>query len=196
MDKIIRLAEERDSQGILEIYAPFVKNTAISFEYEIPSSLEFKNRINSTLKNLPWLVYEIGNQIVGYAYASEHRKRSAYQWSVDLSIYVKPEFHRKGIAKALYGCLIDLLKAQGFYNAFAAITIPNIKSEGFHEALGFMPIGVYHNVGYKLERWHSTKWFELTIREHASSPKPARSIKEIIASSEFNNILNVWNNQI
>ena len=187
VSKKIRLATENDAESLLKIYGEFVKDTVVSFETEVPTVMEFGNRIRKVLENTPWLVYEIDGESVGYAYASKHRERAAYQWSVDVSIYINPRFHRMHIATALYTALMELLKMQGYYGAFAGITSPNPKSEGFHESFGFMPIGAFHNVGYKLGKWRDVKWFELTISDYPENPEIPIKISKIIDTEEFRN---------
>ncbi len=185
----IRLATIEDSDSLLAIYAPYIANTAITFEYQIPSKMEFRERVANIRKEYPWLVCEINNQIVGYAYASRFREREAYKWSVSLSIYINQNYHGKGIGKALYYALLELLKLQGYYNAYVTITLPNIKSESFHEAIGFKEIGVYHKAGYKLGAWHDIKGYELKINEHIQSPVEPKSINEISNTGEFKAII-------
>jgi len=155
--KKIRLVTQEDSDAILKIYLPFITDTVVTFEYKVPTLTEFKERMADIQKNYPWLVCEINNRITGYAYASRFREREAYKWSVDFSVYVDPEYHGKGIGKALYFALSELLKLQGYYNAYAGVTLPNVKSEGLHESFGFKAVGVYHKVGYKFDRWHDVK---------------------------------------
>lgn len=185
----IRLADEKDCQDMLDIYAPFVKDTTVSFEYEVPSYDEFKNRIVEIQAKYPWIVCEIDNEIVGYAYASPFNKRSAYEWSVDYSIYVSPVKHGMGIGTALYTCLTDILRLQGFYNAFAGITSSNNKSENFHKSFGFKPVGTYHDAGYKFNNWHDVQWFEYKISEKQNPPRKIRNIHEIKFTHEFCEIL-------
>lgn len=185
----IRLADEEDSASILQIYAPFITDTVITFEYEVPTIEEIGRRIDNIQKKYPWLVCEINDNIVGYAYASRFRERDAYDWSVDFSVYINPKYHRKGIGKALYFSLIELLKLQGYYNIYAGVTLPNIKSENFHESFGFKTIGVYQNVGYKFGNWHDVKWYGLKIKEHAKSPIKPKAIDEICNTNKFKAII-------
>lgn len=187
--KKIRLATEGDSASILQIYAPFITDTAISFECQIPTLVEFSKRIFNVQKEFPWLVCEIDNNIVGYAYASRFREREAYSWSADFSVYIDPRFQRKSIGKALYFSLIELLKLQGYYNIFAGITLPNIKSISLHESFGFKAIGVYENVGYKFNSWHNVKWYGLNIKEHDQSPQKPKDFHEINNTNEFKVII-------
>ena len=116
--------------------------------------------------------------IAGYVYASSHRERAAYQWSVDVSVYVSPHYQRRNIGRGLYVALFELLAAQGFVNAYAGIALPNAASVGIHEALGFMPIGVYRQVGYKLGSWHDVGWWGLRLAAPALEPMPPRPISE------------------
>lgn len=188
-NKKIRLATINDSDSILKIYAPFITDTVITFEYQVPTETEFRNRMAGIQKEYPWIVCEIDNCIVGYAYASRFHEREAYQWSADFSIYIHPEYHRKHIGKALYYALCELLKLQGFYNAYALVTMPNRNSESLHESFGFKTTGVCHNVGYKLGSWHDVKWYELNLNPQPDAPEKPISIGEIENATEFKSIL-------
>lgn len=190
-EKKIRLAKEEDCDSILHIYAPYIINTAITFECIVPTIIKFRERMENIQSYYPWLVCEIDNNIVGYAYASRFREKEAYKWSVDFSVYIIPEYHRKNIGKALYFALSELLKLQGFYNAYAGVTLPNIKSESLHESFGFKAIGVYHNVGYKFDNWHDVKWYEVKIQEHIQQPLEPKPIEEITNTNEFKEVLRV-----
>jgi phosphinothricin acetyltransferase len=169
----IRLATENDAEEVREIYAPFCLASPVSFETEAPTAEEMRGRIDKTLKSLPWIVYEADDgQVLGYAYASRHRERAAYRWSVDVSAYVKDGFRRGGIGRALYTSLVALLRLQGFYNAVAGITLPNPGSVGLHESMGFEPVGVYRQIGFKRGQWHDVAWYHLRLREHGAEPPP------------------------
>jgi phosphinothricin acetyltransferase len=135
-------------------------------------------RVREVTARYPWLVAERDGALLGYAYAGEHRRRPAYQWSVDVTIYVRPENHRQGVGRRLYMELFELLGKRGFYRAFAGITLPNPSSVGLHEALGFVPIGVYHNVGYKLGAWRDVGWWELALRPALPDPEPPTGFSE------------------
>lgn len=187
ISKKIRLASREDSAEILDIYAPFITDSVITFECEVPTIEEFTKRIAKIQKRYPWLVCEYNGSIVGYAYASQYSERAAYDWSVDFSVYINPEYHGRNIGKALYFSLFELLKLQGFFNAYAGVAVPNAKSEGLHESFGFKPIGIYKKVGYKLGSWHDVKWYGIEIAEHAFSPEKPKSIGEI-SSTEFDPI--------
>src|SRR5512140_766893 len=145
----VRLVKGEDAEGILAIYAPIVRETAISFELEPPTVEQMRGRIEATLPKLPWLVCEEDGRITGYAYASRHRERAAYQWSVDVSVYVAEERRGTGLGRRLYTPLLGILKDLGYYTALAGIALPNPASVGLHEAMGFRPIGIYRNIEYK-----------------------------------------------
>ena len=185
MSATIRLATERDAEAIQRIYAPFVLHTAVSFETEPPSVDEMRSRILKVLARLPWLVCEGDGGVIGYAYASLHRERAAYGWSVDVTVYIHEEFRRHGVGKALYASLFQVLRLQGFYNAYAGVTLPNPGSVGLHEAMGFKPVGVYRDVGYKLGRWHDVGWWQLALRDHSTAPAPPADIASVAAGAEW-----------
>ena len=168
---IIRLAIGQDAAGILKIYSPFIINSGITQETEIPSIESFQQRIEATLEVRPWLVCEIENEIAGYAYAGKHRERKGYQWCVEPSVYVDEKFYRYGIAKALYTALFEILKLQGYVNAYAVITLPNEKSVAFHENFGFRYLTTYKKIGYKLGKWHDVGWWEMQINIAEENPK-------------------------
>ncbi len=170
MSSKIHIGSEANAGAILAIYRPYVKNTIISFEFEEPALEEMRQRITNTLKKWPWLVCESDGQVAGYAYAGKHRERSAYQWGVDVTVYLNPVFHRKGIGRALYTSLLAVLRLQGFYKAYAGIALPNPASVGLHEAVGFKPVGVYHQAGYKLGAWHDVGWWQLSLQPVKENP--------------------------
>lgn len=179
---MIRLASERDAESILAIYAPYVRETPISFEFEPPSVAQMQERIRSIVAAFPWLVCERDGRVTGYAYASRHRERAAYQWAVDVTVYVDPATQRGGIGRALYTALLGIVTAQGFFNAFAGITLPNPASVGLHESLGFKPLGVYRNVGYKLGRWHNVGWWQRQLRSVSAAPDPPLALDRVVES--------------
>src|SRR5579863_1402240 len=149
----IRLATTADAAAINAIYRPFVAGSTVSFELEPPTDDTMAGRIAEILVRLPWLVNEEEGVVSSYAYASRHRDREAYQWSVETSVYVHPERRRSGLGRALYEELFARLEAQGYYTAFAGITLPNAASVGLHEAMGFVPVGVYRKAGFKFGAW-------------------------------------------
>ena len=159
----IRYASESDVPKILGIYKPYIENSPITFETEVPGHKEFLIRFNNITKVYPWLVCEVNGAVIGYAYASQLRERSAYKWSVELGIYIDESFQGKGIGRALYEKLIEILTEQGFYNAFAGITLPNTASIKLHESLGFTKVGIYKNVGFKSGKWHDVVWYQFAL---------------------------------
>lgn len=182
----IRLATGQDAAQIAEIYAPIVQNTVISFEVEAPTPVEMHHRIENTLERFPWLVHVRRGRVVGYAYAGEHSPRAAYRWSVAVSAYVRESERRRGVARALYTSLFAALVLQGFYNAYAGITLPNPASVGLHEALGFRPVGIYRGVGYKLGAWHDVGWWQMSLQERVAAPRPPASLPEVRSSEGWN----------
>jgi L-amino acid N-acyltransferase YncA len=183
---IIRLATEGDAEQIAAIYAPNVTDTVISFELEPPSADEMRRRIEGTLQRYPWLVCERHDgRLLGYAYAGAHGSRAAYQWSVDVSVYVHEDARRKGVGRALYASLFAALSLQGFYNAYAGATLPNPASVGLHESVGFRQVGVYRGVGYKLGAWHDVVWWHLALRERVANPDPPADLPSVLGSEEL-----------
>jgi len=170
MSTQIRLATEGDATAIAAIYAPEVRETAITFEVDPPGAEEMRRRIRETLVHHPWLVAERGGAVEGYAYATAHRARAAYRWSVDVSVYLHRDARGRGLGRALYTPLFDVLPLQGFTAAYAGITLPNAASVGLHEAMGFEPVGVFRGVGYKLGIWHDVGWWGRGLHERMTSP--------------------------
>ncbi len=189
MAAVIRLAEEPDAERMLAIYAPIVRDTAISFELEPPTAEEFRQRIRDSKEFAPWLVCEMEGVILGYAYAGRIRLRAAYQWSVEVTVYVNPEYHRRGVGGAVYTSLFECLRLLGFCGAIAVITLPNPASVSLHESLGFEPIGVFNSIGYKLGEWHDSGWWQLVLQEHGPSPAPPRRLLEALNTREWQNAL-------
>ena len=186
---IIRLANTNDAGQIQAIYAPIVRDMATSFELEAPSEGEMQQRITNTLKHFPWLVCEKNGEILGYVYASKHRTRAAYQWSVDTSVYIHHQTRRAGIGRALYSSLFKILCLQGYVNAYAGIALPNPGSVGLHEAVGFEPVGIYRQVGYKLGAWHDVGWWQLRLQQPPSAPEAPRDIHSVQQTPEWDSAL-------
>lgn len=166
----IRNVSLTDASAISRIYAPYVTDHAISFELEPPDTAEMERRISGVAAQYPWLVYEEDGEVLGYAYAATHNPRLAYQWSVNVSVYLDARAHRRGIGRALYEALFDLLRRQRFVNAYAGITLPNAASVGLHEAMGFVTVAVYPRVGFKFGRWHDTTWLHLRLVDEDEAP--------------------------
>lgn len=176
---LIRLANEYDATGILEIYAPYISDTSFTFETEVPTEKEFGQRIKKYLENWPWLVCEIDGRVAGYAYGSRYRERTGYQWCVECSVYVHDDFLRSGVGRALYMPLFALLKEQGYRNVYAVINLPNERSVSFHESCGFKWFATYENVGYKLGRWKNVGWWQLIINDYGDEPPPPLRFPEL-----------------
>jgi L-amino acid N-acyltransferase YncA len=171
----IRTATPEDAAAIAAIYAPIVTATTISFELEPPTVDEMRSRIVATLERLPWLVgLDADGAVQGYVHASRHRDRAAYQWSVDVTAYVREDTRRQGVGKQLYGRLFDELAALGYFQAFAGIALPNAASVALHESVGFRPLGVYRDVGFKHGAWRDVGWWQKTLRERVAEPAVPR----------------------
>jgi L-amino acid N-acyltransferase YncA len=160
----IRDATPADAPALLEIYRPFVVDTAVSFEMDAPSVAELEERIKRALGKWAWLVAENERGPLGYAYATSHRSRGAYLWSVETSAYVHTDHRGKGLGKSLYRAL-PVLAAKGYCNAYAGIALPNDASVALHRSVGFAPVGVFHRAGWKFGRWHDVSWWQLSLRE-------------------------------
>ncbi len=176
---ILRWVMPEDAQQILDIYAPIITNTATSFETEVPSKSEFQQRILIYSSRSPWLVAEKQGRIIGYAYATDHRSRQAYQWNQEVTAYVHKDHRKKGVAKLLYLKLLEILKMMSFSKVIAVITLPNDPSIAFHKALGFKHIGEMKDVGFKNGKWHSTSWWDLDLRQSKKAPSILKTINEI-----------------
>ena len=185
---IIRQAKKEDAAEILELYSPYIRESAISFEYEVPALDEFTKRILEISNQYPYLVCVFEEKIVGYAYAHRHMERAAYQWNVELSVYVSGEIFRIGIGKALYSAVIEILELQNIQNIYCGVTLPNPGSEKLHAYFGFQLLGVYRKTGYKCGAWHDVAVLEKCIGKHENPPKPFVPMEEI-DPEEINKIL-------
>ena len=186
----VRVAKLEDAGELLKIYAPYVENTAISFEYEPPSEEEFADRARRTLPKYPYLVAEAGGQLLGFAYAGPFHDRRAYDWAVETSIYVKQGLRRRGVGRALYEALENILREQNILNLNACVAYPEAEdpyltkdSVAFHERLGFHLVGQFHDCGYKFGRWYHMVWLEKQIGPHLPNPpevKPFAAVRGAI----------------
>lgn len=176
---IIRLATLDDSDQILSIYAPYIENTAISFEYTVPSSEDFKNRMQTIMRIYPWLVYEKNGEILGYAYGGPEYTRAAYMWTCESSIYVREDHLHENIGSKLYDVLFKILKAQNFRVCYAIIIDDNKPSVKMHKKFGFKIIGNNKSTGYKLGNWHGTYKMEKILNEEKNPPDPIIPISMI-----------------
>ena len=166
----IRLASEADASAILAVYAPFVRETAITFEEAVPSEAEFASRVRDTLVYAPWLVVEEGDEILGYAYGSRFRPRVAYRWTIETTVYIRPAAQGRGLGRALYAALLGCLAAQGYRSATGGVALPNDASMRLHEWAGFERVGVFRAAGFKLGAWRDVMWFQKMLREPARVP--------------------------
>lgn len=176
----IRMVEETDAEELLAIYGKYVTDTAITFEYEVPSIEEFRKRIRDIAEKYPYLTAVCGEEIVGYAYASTFKNRDAYNWAVETSIYVKREIQGKGIGKKLYAALEDILKRQNIINLNACISYPNPDSITFHEKMGYHLVAHFNKCGFKLGTWYDMVWMEKMLGEHMEYPDPMIPINKLI----------------
>ena len=188
----IRAAREADAPALAAIYAPYVRETAITFEYEPPTAEEFAARMRKTLAFYPYIVAECGGELVGYAYASPFKDRPAYDWAVETSIYVAQGHEHEGIGRKLHDALRDCLRAQGVCNMYACIAVPDGQddetltrnSEQFHAHLGYRLVGEFYHCGYKGGRWYNMVWMELMIGEHVAAAyggqPPVRPFSDVL----------------
>lgn len=164
---------ERDAAACAAIYAPSVADGVASLEERAPEPHEMAERIRITSRSYPWLVAEIGGEVVGYAYASRHHERASYRWSANVTVYIAGGHHRKGIGRGLYAALFELLDRQGVHELCAGITLPNDGSVRLHESMGFALVGVYRNIGFKFGVWRDVGWWQKPLRERAPDEAPA-----------------------
>lgn len=174
----VRLATASDAEAIAAIYAPAVTDEPTSFELTPPDDAEMARRIEKVLARTPWLVFDDGD-VLGYAYGGTFRDRPAYQWSVEVSAYVRGDAQRRGIGRLLYSCLFEILIRQGFRNVVAGVTLPNPASVALHEGVGLSYLGRYKGVGYKMGAWHDVGWFERELAPRGSNPPPPVPIGEL-----------------
>jgi len=167
---MIRIATAGDAAACHDIYAPAVLHSAITFETELPGNQAMADRIEARLAHYPWLVFEDEGQVLGYTYAGRFRERAAYDWIAETSVYVHENARRRGIARRLYTCLLDVMQMQGFNQAVGAITLPGESSVAMHGALGFQPAGVWRHCGYKLGQWHDVGLWQRELAVPANPP--------------------------
>jgi L-amino acid N-acyltransferase YncA len=171
----LRLADPRtDASAVARIYAPHVVGGYASFEEDAPSPSEMAGRMRRILAVTPWLVAAERDEVVGYAYASPHRDRPGYRWSVDVSAYVADAWRGRGVGTRLYRALLAILRLQGFVNAYAGIAQPNPASVQLHRSIGMTEVGTYHGVGLKGGTWRDVTWLEMALRERV--PHPAEPV--------------------
>lgn len=184
----VRVATLQDAEALLNIYAPYVEKTTITFEYDVPSVEEFRNRMKNTLEKFPYLVAELDGEIVGYACANPFKQKAAYGWAVETTIYTKEDCKRKGIGRILYTELERILKLQNILNLNACIGYPIEEDEHltkdsvkFHEKMGYRMVGEFQKCGYKFNRWYNMVWMEKHIGEHVENQPAVRKLDEIMS---------------
>ncbi|HTZ64441.1 MAG TPA: GNAT family N-acetyltransferase [Solirubrobacteraceae bacterium] len=170
----VRDASEKDAPACAAIYAPYVRETAVSFEGEPPTPESMAERIAAATRMHAWVVREDDDRIIGYAYGGPHQTRTAYRFSCEVSIYVEQGQRRSGSGRALYEALFERLIARGYRMAVAGMTLPNEASEGLHRAMGFEPVGVYRRIGWKLGAWHDVAWMQRTLGVEHDPPQEPR----------------------
>lgn len=182
----IEIAREEDAAELLNIYKPYVEETAITFEYDVPTVEEFAGRIRRIKKRYPYIVAKVADEIVGYAYAGAFKERAAYDWAVETSIYVKKGVTKSGIGKKLYQELEKALGLQGIINVNACIACPKIVDEHldnnsveFHKHMGYRLVGEFEACGYKFGRWYNMVWMERMLGEHPDKPVAVRLFPEV-----------------
>ena len=180
----VRFAEAGDIPALLNIYNQYI-DTAITFEYFLPTEAEFAERMKNISGIYPYLVYEEKKRVIGYAYAHRQKERDAYKWNAELSIYIERDSVSKGYGKSLYSSLIEVLRLQGIKTVYGGVTLPNEKSEKLHMGLGFKPIGIYHNTGYKCGSWHDVIWYEKEIAGYEGEPADIIPVSRIPKNQIF-----------
>ena len=185
----IRCAKDGDALAIAAIYAPYVRDTPVSFEIEPPTADMMRQRIATTLATHPWLVAEQGREIVGFACAGIHSERAGYRWTVDVTVYVSGTRRHMGVGRALYAVLLDVLRRQGFRSAFAEIVLPNPGSVRLHETAGFKLVGIHHDVGFKLGSWRNIGYWRLGLTEGSAPPAELISFAIFREAPEFADLL-------
>ena len=178
MSFTIRRAEAADGPALAAVYAPYTE-TGLTFESPAPTPEEFTARITDTLKGYPFLVCERDGRPGGYAYAHRYRPRAAYDWDAELSVYLEQGCTGRGLGRALYGALLDLLKAQGYVNIYGTVSVPNPPSERLHESMGFRLVYTDLKTGWKLGRWRDLAFYRLQLRPYEDAPAPVLPFPEL-----------------
>ena len=189
----IRMAKEADGAALLAVYLPYMETT-ITFEYTAPTQEEFAGRVRDTLRDYPYLLCEEEGRVLGYAYAHRLKSRAAYQWDAELSVYLSREAYGRGIGRALYGALMDLLERQGVRNVYGVITADNERSIRFHRSMGFTDAGVHHKTGFKNGSWLDVVWLEKRLGGE-EPPVPVRPIGQL-GEETVASLLRPWQEQL
>ncbi|HUA79811.1 MAG TPA: GNAT family N-acetyltransferase [Dyella sp.] len=186
---MIRIARAEDAEAVHAIYAPTITDTAITFETELPCADAMRQRILTRLQHYPWLVWEENGNVLAYAYATRFRERAAYDWIAETSIYVHADARRRGIARKLYGVLLDVMRLQGINRAVGVITMPGQVSVAMHEALGFESAGIWREAGYKLGQWWDVGVWQKALQPAANPPEPVQAFSSLTASAALQRLL-------
>jgi phosphinothricin acetyltransferase len=186
---MIRIARDEDAAAIHAIYAPSITDGVATFETELPGVAAMGERIRARLQHYPWLVWEEAGEVLAYAYAGRFRERAAYDWIAETSIYVRGDAHRRGIARRLYGVLLDVMQLQGINQAVGVITLPGTVSVAMHEGMGFTPAGVWRQCGYKLGQWWDVGVWQKELQAPAAVPSPIIPFPQLTDSPRFRDLL-------
>jgi len=186
---LIRIARDEDAAAIQAIYAPSVTDGVATFETELPSAEAMRGRLRARLQHYPWLVWEEAGHVLAYAYAGRFRERAAYDWIAETSIYVRSDAQRRGIARRLYGVLLEVMRMQGITQAVGVITLPGTASVTMHEAMGFTAAGVWRQCGYKLGRWWDVGVWQKQLQLAATPPSPVTPFPALMGTTALNSVL-------
>lgn len=186
---MIRIARAEDADAIHAIYAPAVTDSAITFETDLPGAEAMRQRILDRLHDYPWLVWDENGQVLAYAYATRFRERAAYDWIAETSIYVHADARRRGIARRLYGTLLDVMRLQGINQAVGVITLPGDASVAMHEAMGFAPAGIWHNAGYKLGQWWDVGVWQKALQPTRNPPEAVPGFSSLQSTAALDALL-------
>lgn len=179
----IRLARPDDAAAVRDIYAPYVEQTAITFESDVPDEHDMRSRIEDISSYSTYLVCEHEGAVRAYAYGARFRTRAAYQWSTEVTVYVEQSRHRRGLGRALYTSLLECLRLQGYVVAVGVIALPNASSVALHQAFGFRELGVSRAIGFKHGAWWDVGWYELELRTPPALPQPIQTTATLAADA-------------
>ena len=186
---MIRTARDEDAAAIHAIYAPSVRTGVATFETELPGVDAMRGRLRTRLQHYPWLVWEDAGEVLAYAYAGRFRERAAYDWIAETSIYVRHDAQRRGIARRLYGVLLDVMRLQGITQAVGVITLPGTASVAMHEAMGFTPAGIWRQCGYKLGQWWDVGVWQKELQVAASPPRAVTPFPDLAGAAALQRLL-------
>lgn len=172
---VIRPVRAADADAIAAIYAPYVAETAITFEYDVPDAAEMAGRIARYTATHPWLIAERDGRVIGYAYGSPYRSRAAYAWVAELGVYLDRAAHGGGVGTALYAALCTALRDRGYVAAMGVMTLPNAASEALHRRCGFRDVGTQSGIGFKFGRWHDVGFWQRDLGRRGDNPVPPRA---------------------